>query len=109
MTYVIVINLDYDNNDEDYCHELWQHISTGMLEAGFHCDGRNFSINATQEEAVRQAREVLASLENMLSFEKKDIYQVMKQCYGYHMDTVTNLLLPPSDSIEVHTGIIDDK
>lgn len=108
MTYIIVINLDYDNNDQSWCHELWEHISAGMLEAGFHRDGRNFSINMPEAEAERLGREVLSELEKMLRFEKKDIWSVMKECYGYDLDKVSNFLLPPADTIEVSSGIDRD-
>lgn len=101
MSYAIVINLDYESNPEEICHEIWREVKTRMVEAGFHIDNRVFIINRDQETACRLARQVIEGLEEHLEFHRKHIYRYLKDFYGYDMEHTTNLLVPSTSAIEV--------
>jgi len=101
MTYAIVINLDYDSHTDKTCHDVWELVKNALLTAGFHCDGRTFSINLEEAEAIALARDSISHLEDSLSYKRQHLYGYMKDFYGYSMDGVTNLLLPPTTDIVV--------
>lgn len=101
MTYAIVINLDYDSHTDKTCHDVWGHIQNALLNAGFHCDGRTFSIPLDEQAAIALARDTISALEDSLSYKRQHLYGYMKNCYGYSMEGVTNLLVPPTTNIVV--------
>jgi hypothetical protein len=101
MGYAIVINLDYDNNSDEACQEIWDVIKLGMLEAGFRLDSRVFTINRENKEAANLARSVIEGIESHLDFDKKHVFRYLKDFYGYDMIHTSNLLVPDSDEIEV--------
>lgn len=103
MSYAIVINLDYENNSEQICQEIWDVIKERMLGAGFRLDNRVFISNRDDKEAGDLARSVIEGMEEHLDFDKKHIFRFFKDFYGYSMDLTTNLLIPSSDDILIST------
>lgn len=101
MSYAIVINLDYENNSEDECQEIWNVIKQRMFDAGFRRDNRVFMINREHKEASNLARSVIEGMEAHLDFDKKHVFRYLKDFYGYDMECTTNLLVPSSEDIEV--------
>lgn len=101
MSYAIVINLDYENNPEDLCQEVWEAIKERMLAAGFRLDNRVFMSKLGQKEACDLARGVIEGLEEHLEFYQKHVFRYLKDFYGYDMDHTQNLLVPGVDEIEV--------
>lgn len=99
MSYAIVVNLDYENNPEDACQEIWDIVKQRMLEAGFRLDNRVFIINREQEDACELARAVVEGMEEHLDFDKKHVFRYLKDFYGYDLDHTTNLLVPSSGDI----------
>ena len=99
MSYAIVINLDYENNSEETCQEIWDVIKLQMLEAGFRLDNRVFTINREQKVACGLARSVIEGIESHLDFDKKRVFRYLKDFYGYDMDHTTNLFVPDGDDI----------
>lgn len=103
MSYAIVINLDYENNSEQICQEIWDVIKARMLLAGFRLDNRVFISSREDKEASELARSVIEGMEEHLEFDKKHIFRFLKDFYGYSMDLRTNLLIPSNDDILVST------
>ena len=103
MSYAIVINLDYDNNPEAACQEIWDVIKLRMLEAGFRLDNRVFTINRDHQAAIDLARSVIEGMEAHLDFDKKHVFRYLKDFYGYDMEHTTNLLVPSSEEILIST------
>lgn len=101
MTYAIVINMDYENHPSDVCGELWEQIKGRMLSAGFIRDGRTFTTPLPEKEATRLARRVVAELEDQSARGHDEIYQYVRDFYGYDLAYTTNLMLPPTEEIEV--------
>jgi len=101
MRYAIVINLDYANNSEVNCKAIWKEIRTKMVQYGFICDGRIFTIDTVKNEAYERAREAIDSIEAHMDYHDKRIFQYVKEFYGFNMATTTNLLLPPDDGIRI--------
>lgn len=101
MSYAIVINLDYENNSEEVCQEIWDVIKLRMLEAGFRLDNRVFIINREEKVACELARSVIEGIESHLDFDEKHLYRYLKDFYGYDMDHTSNLLVPSINDIEV--------
>lgn len=101
MSFAIVINLDYENNSEEACQEIWDGIKLQMLKAGFRLDNRVFIINREQKEACDLARNVVEGMEEHLEFHNKHVFRYLKDFYGYDMEHTSNLLVPSSDDIEV--------
>lgn len=99
MSYAIVINLDYENNSEQICQEIWDVIKDRMLSAGFRLDNRVFIISRDDKEASDLARSVIEGMEAHLEFDKKHVFRYLKDFYGYSMDLTTNLLIPSNDDI----------
>ncbi len=94
MSYAVVINLDYENNSEEACQEIWDVIKERMLHAGFRLDNRVFIINREDKAASDLARSVIEGLEAHLDFDKKHVFRYLKDFYGYDMECTTNLLVP---------------
>lgn len=103
MSCAIVINLDYENNSEQVCQEIWDAIKQRMLEAGFRLDNRVFMINREKHETASLARGVIEGMESHLDFDQKQIYLYLKDFYAYDMEHTTNLLVPKSDDILIST------
>lgn len=101
MSYAIVINLDYENNSEELCQEIWEAIKARMLTAGFRLDNRVFMTKLPQKEACDLARSVLEGLEAHLEFHRKHVFRFLKDFYGYDMEHTRNLLVPDTDEIVV--------
>lgn len=107
MTYAIMINLDHETHPEHIVAELWNIIKERMLEAGFQRTGRRFTIDLTEHEACALARKAMEEAGIYAKFHHKQIYNYLKDFYGYDLATVTNLLLPPIENIEVEEVTIE--
>lgn len=103
MSYAIVINLDYENNSEEICQEIWDVIKERMLDAGFRIDNRVFISNREDKEACELARSVIEGMEEHLDFDEKRVFRYLKDFYGYAMDHTTNLLIPSNEGILLST------
>lgn len=103
MSYAVVINLDYENNQEDVCQEIWDVIKQRMIDTGFRLDNRVFIINRDSKEGSKLARGVIEGMESHLDFNEKHVFRYLKDFYGYDMECTTNLLVPNSDDILVST------
>lgn len=103
MSYAVVVNLDYENNSEAVCQEIWDNIKKAMLGAGFRLDNRVFIINREKKDACELARNVMEGMEAHLDFDKKYVFRYLKDFYGYAMDQTTNLLIPSNEEILVST------
>lgn len=101
MSCAIVINLDYENNSEEVCQEIWDGIKLKMLEAGFRLDNRVFIINRGQKESCELARGVIEGIESHLDFDKKHVFRYLKDFYGYDMSHTMNLLIPGTGSEDI--------
>lgn len=103
MSYAIVVNLDYENNLDEVCQEIWDAIKKAMLAAGFRLDNRVFIINREDKEACELARRVIEGLEAHLDFDKKHVFRYLKDFYGYAMDCTVNLMVPSNEDILTST------
>ena len=101
MRFAIVINLDYDSNPEDVCRHLWRRIRDEMLEEGFRLEGRLFTMEMKNEHACDRARVVIDRLNEDSSLVENDIYNYLKEFYGYNHTHTVNLLLPPTTEIRL--------
>ena len=102
MRYAVVINLDYSSHPEEACREIWGEIRARMIEAGFRCDGRTFTIDADSEnQAYSVARNVIEEMESHKDFHEKRVFLYLKDFYGFDMSCTTNLLVPPAAAIEL--------
>ncbi|MDH5602130.1 MAG: hypothetical protein OEY78_12605 [Gammaproteobacteria bacterium] len=103
MSCAVVINLDYENNSEEVCQEIWDAIKKNMIQAGFRLDNRVFITNREKEEACTLARSVIENMEAHLEFDQKKLFLYLKDFYAYDMEHTMNLLLPSNDDILVST------
>jgi len=101
VPYAIVINLDHDAHPREVIQTLWREISEHMLSAGFHADGRSFVINLPPAEACALARRTIDAIEDHLEYHRKHLHKYMKDFYGYPVEAKTNLLMPPTENIQV--------
>lgn len=99
MLYAVVINLDYACQPEESCKALWGEIRQHMIEAGFSCDGRIFTICKDEEEACQLARDVIDNIEQHMGYHDKRVYLYIREFYGFSMACTTNLLLPAVDNL----------
>lgn len=66
MSYVIVINLNYDTQPADVCAEIWTLIKAKMLSAGFRIDSRRFNINLPERRHVNSPGRLLKILKKTI-------------------------------------------
>jgi hypothetical protein len=104
MRYAIIINLDYVSHSEDACQILWTDIRERMINAGFRCENRIFTIESDEDTACKLARDVIESIEEYKEYQDKRIHRYLKDFYGFDMACTTNLLVPPADDIQVKGG-----
>lgn len=101
MHYAIVVNLDYASQPEEDCRELWRDLRQRMQQAGFRCDGRTFTIETGENEASSLARSIIDDIDASREANAPSVFMYLKDFYGFDMDCTTNLLLPPTTSIEL--------
>ena len=101
MRFAIVINLDYDTNPEEICRRLWIEIRDAMMDAGFRLEGRLFTIEESEEVACDLARDIIERLNGSDFMVDQDIYNFLKEFYGYDHSRTVNLLLPPTTEIRL--------
>jgi hypothetical protein len=101
MAYTVIINIDHANHSFQFCEELWARIADAMTVAGFHHDGRSFSINLPENEARQLARDTMEQLNHELEHHQHHIHRYLTDFYGYDPAYVTNFLLPPQDTMEI--------
>lgn len=101
MRYAIIINLDYETNSQPECAEVWEHLRRRMLGAGFRMEGRAFTINADEQEACELARRVIDAMDEEALLRGKGMYTFLKEFYGFDQTRTVNLLVPPTDTIEI--------
>lgn len=101
MRYAIVINLDYDSNPGSDCHQVWDLIRARMQAAGFRLEGRLFTTDLSPEEACTSARAIVNALDEDTVLAPAGVFSYLKEFYGYDHTHSVNLLLPPSDNIEL--------
>lgn len=102
--YTIQIDLNYQDNPESDCREMWTSIRQAMENAGFHLRGRRFFIDASPNEAIEWSKEAMESLE----VDGKGAYHYIKEFYGYRIEDVVNILTPSDSGIEVEEVDGDD-
>jgi len=105
MRYAIMINLDYESNGYDECHELWTLITQRMVEAGFRLEGRLFTIEMPPSEACEHARRIIEEVNRSLGSVDRDVFTYLKEFYGYDHTRTVNLLLPSSENFEIREGL----
>lgn len=103
MRYAVVINLDYGTQDHATLGLLWQQITDRMLEAGFRRDGRTFTIDLPEPQAIQLAGRVIEDLEARLERYHEHVYRYLKDFYGYPLGCTTNLLVPGATGVEVQS------
>lgn len=101
MRYVVIINLDYQNHEQDKLQDLFAAVSTAMQEKGFIVDGRRFTIDADPDEAQHLARSVIDEVEQLYNNRGESIYAFIKEFFGFEVENAVNLLLPPDNDIQV--------
>jgi hypothetical protein len=107
MRYAIIINLDYENHPESTLKFLWSEIKDAMITAGFHRDGRIFTISLPKHEATQLATRVIDDIEGHLAFDRKHLYTYFRDFYGYAIECTTNLMVPAINGIVVGKGSKD--
>ena len=101
MRYDIIINLDYENCNDELLHELIVAVQETMQESGFVPDGRRFTIDLPPPEAQQLARDVINVIEQRYQARSMSILPCIREFFGFEPSHVTNLLLPPTEEILV--------
>ncbi len=101
MRYGIVINMDYDTHPYEISNRLFEEIRDGLLRHGFRQDGRTFTIDLPAAEACAVARRVVDGVATYEQYHHKDIFNYMKEFYGFEMTNIVNLLVPGGSEISV--------
>jgi len=104
MFYTIELALDYDSHPYHEVNAIWHELHKAFLLAGFHADGRRFTINLSPQQARRLARRTMDQQACRLGREGKSLYRYLREFYGYPTTCAENLLVPPSSSIEILAG-----
>lgn len=99
MRYAISLNLDYATQPYRKVTLLFRQLRSALMEAGFRCDGRLFTIDLPGSEARALARRVLE--QTALEGGFGEVYLYVKEFYGFDFDQTVNLLLPSAAAIKV--------
>ncbi len=100
MRYGIMINLDYDTHPYEECRDIWLDIRNAMVEGGFRIEGRLFTIEMPVEDAGKLACSIMEEV-NKNVITDRDLFDFLKEFYGYDHTQTVNLLLPPTDNIDL--------
>ncbi|MFA5530757.1 MAG: hypothetical protein WDA11_08825 [Thiohalomonadaceae bacterium] len=101
MRYAISLHLDYASHPQAEVNSLFRQIREDLIQAGFHPDGRLFTIALPESEACRLARTIVEDAARSTGL--GDAYGYVKEFYGFNFERATNLLLPPVGDI----GVVD--
>lgn len=101
MRYGIVVNMDYDNHPYEVVNPLFEEIRDGLLRHGFRQDGRHFSIELPAAAACALARKVVDEVASFEEHHHKNLYNYMKEFFGFETADVVNLLVPGVNEINV--------
>ena len=95
--YAFSIELNYLGQPYDICRIIWLELRERMIEAGFRCEGRLFTIAVPHAEAVQHARSVLESISDDMALPEGNIYAYVRDFYCFDHTTYLNLLYPTLD------------
>ncbi len=101
MRYDIMINLDYEAYPYEQVKQLFRELQQAMQEAGFVMDGRLFSIDLPPDKAQALARNVISQIDERYQQQGQSIYPLFRECFGFEPEHTANLLLPPTEDINV--------
>ena len=92
MKYAIIINIDYENNDQMICRRFWEEFEREMKKAGFVKHKRLFVTTLDWEAACRQAQGVVAEVEKILANEDIVVFDLIKEFYCFEFNRMNDLL-----------------
>jgi hypothetical protein len=101
MLYTIEFDLDYDTHPGDEVRAVGNALRAALLRSGFRADGRRFRINRPPHLARQLARQTMEEVAQRLARQGRSLYRYIRDFYGYPSTCADNLLLPPTDTIEV--------
>ncbi|HRE18693.1 MAG TPA: hypothetical protein PLW86_16760 [Rhodocyclaceae bacterium] len=101
MKSAIIINLDYENHSIATCSRIWEEIERSMQQAGFSKHKRLFVTAMDWNTASKQAKSVMAAVENNLSSEGILVFDVIKELYCFEYQQMNDLLDPVNHTPEV--------
>lgn len=106
MNYTIEFDLDYDGHPYQEVQEIWHSLRNTLITAGFRARGRRFTINLAPAQARQLTRRSIEQLAARLRQQDKSLYRYIREFYGYPSHCSDNLLLPPTEAIEVRIGVL---
>lgn len=101
MKSAIIINLDYEGHRPDSCQRFWEEVERRMEKAGFQKHRRIFVTTLDWETACRQAKAVVASIENDLAGDDIAIFDIIREFYCFEYEQMNDLLSPLNNQPEV--------
>lgn len=94
MQYVVVINIDYENNALANCRRLWGELDQKMHEAGFSKHKRLFVSTLDWHATCKQAQAVVTDVEKVLAAENIIVFDLIKEFYCFEFGRLNDLLDP---------------
>lgn len=101
MRSAVVINFDIHHVNHDVTGLLQRNVTRLMVDAGFRCEGRFFTINLPVEQASARARSVIDSIDPNQDDLNKTVFRYISDFYCFQMKNIVNLLIPGENGIEV--------
>lgn len=101
MKSAVIINLDYERHGHTECRRIWEEIDQRMQQAGFSRHKRLFVSTQDWATACRQAKAVVARVENDLAAEGIIIFDSISEFYCFDYQQMNDLLDPANHPPEV--------
>lgn len=101
MKSAVIINLDYERHDAASCRRVWNEIDCRMQEAGFSKHKRLFISSLDRESAGREAKAIVAGIENDLATEGIVVFDIIGEFYCFEYEQMNDLLDPSHHTPEV--------
>lgn len=101
MHTAVIINLNYENQQETQCKALWNMIETGMQRCGFTKNGRGFVTDQNVAIASELAQDVLNQIDADYVATGRALRPLIREFYCMPDVKIIDLWRPSVTSIEV--------
>lgn len=109
MRSAVIINFSPDSSDHKLFWSLNKMVIRSMVKAGFHREGRLFTIDSPVTEARALACSVIDSIEKNQNITKKQVVNHIREFYCFEMRNISNLLIPGEGRAELRNESVNIK
>lgn len=109
MRSAVIITFAPDYSDHKLFWSLNKMVIRSMVKAGFHREGRLFTIDSSVTEARALACSVIDSIDKNQTITNKQVVKHIREFYCFEMRNVSNLLIPGEGRAELRNEPVNIK